>query len=591
MKKVIMIAILSIGCAILIFGLFELASLASFPGKISLKTYQRTTYGVISRFHEGIIYRYPGMVPLLCVSGDYYEMGLQYGVLLQPEIMKALKFYKKILHWQAKKMKIPVPIFTAVLKYKAKKMSHRLPKRFLKEMKGISEGSGVPVDAIITISLFYDVGMSLGCTGLLMRGMNGTIIHGRNNDWFEGSEIGKLTVVVRHSANGFNSVTHIDFPLWMGVETGYNNKGLTFSEETYAIKQTNPRGFPIVFLSRMALETCSTLEEVYQLLDHYKVIGGYGTIWSDRDRAKGAIVELTPIGYAVKELQGSILWNFNHIYDANLRQQQRIQTELGGWNSDREKLALSFSRKTAYNIQEAIEFLRSRKASDGTNFSWCGTKTAICNDSGLQMVVFDPHGDGFYLATGSSYAACENVYHFHEDFSRRPQLFIKAIPIKTVIREAAMIKNSLMDQKKKLKAYVELAQKNNNDANAQFLVAYHSFQQAQWSLFANYARKAYLMKPFIAEYKLFAGIAEYQLQKMGKAIELLQDIVPSELTPLQQIYRLAILEKAWANISWQKSEHYKRMKNAILEKYKAQAYFDEKIKPLLEKLAKGDRKR
>ena len=34
------------------------------------------TEGVKSTFRGGVVYRHPGMVPLLEVSGDHYEMGL-----------------------------------------------------------------------------------------------------------------------------------------------------------------------------------------------------------------------------------------------------------------------------------------------------------------------------------------------------------------------------------------------------------------------------------------------------------------------------------------------------------------------------------
>ena len=590
-KRTTMLVILLFAAAILVFAIFELAKLASFPGKITTPEYEVTTEGGKSTFHDGVIYRYPGMVPLLSVSGDHYEMGLQYGVLLRPEIMKALESYKKILRYEAGKMNIPYPIFTAVLKYKAKRISASLPGRFLKEIKGVSEGSGVPEDAIITISLFYDVGMAMGCAGLLMRGEDGAIIHARNNDWFEGEEIGKLTVVVRHNATGCNSVTHTDFPLWMGVETGYNDKGLAFSEETYGIKEPNPKGFSIVFLARMALESCSTLDEVYQLLDRYQVIGGYGTVWSDRDEGRGAVVELTPTAYAVKELQGSMLWNLNHIYDPELCKQQRAKVRIEGWNWDREEIAVAFPEKPEYEIQDAVKFLRAQKIPIGTDYSWCGTKAAICNDCGLQMVVFHPHGDGFYLAVGTCFAACQNVYHVHEDFSRAPELFMEADPIEPVVKEAATIKNMLMSKEEKLRAYADLAQKYKQDANAHFLVAYHSFQQSRWDLFADYARRAYSMKPSITEYKLFAGIAEYQQKELDKAIELLEDIESSDLHHWQEIYRLFVLEKAWVSKNQEKSFQYRKRKQGILDKYDAHKYYKKKIAPLFEKLDKGDRKK
>jgi len=101
-EKIVMSVTLLFTGAVLAYVVFESVRLASFPGKITTPEYEVTTEGVKSTFHDGVIYRYPGMVPLLSVSGDHYEMGLQYGVLLRPEIMKALETYGKILRWEAK---------------------------------------------------------------------------------------------------------------------------------------------------------------------------------------------------------------------------------------------------------------------------------------------------------------------------------------------------------------------------------------------------------------------------------------------------------------------------------------------------------
>jgi len=94
-------------------------------------------------------------------------MGLQYGVLLKPEILKAVVSYEKILRWQAENMGIPFILLTSMAKYKANEFSKRIPKRFLKEITGVSDGSGVSFDTILTVAMFCDIGESMGCSGIL----------------------------------------------------------------------------------------------------------------------------------------------------------------------------------------------------------------------------------------------------------------------------------------------------------------------------------------------------------------------------------------------------------------------------------------
>ena len=92
------------------------------------------------------------------------------------------------------------------------------------------------------------------------------------------------------------------------------------------------------------------------------------------------------------------------------------------------------------------------------------------------------------------------------------------------------------------------------------------------------------MKPSLAEYKLFAGIAAYQQKEPDKAIELLEDIEPSELNPLQELYRLTVLERTWAAKDPEKSTNYNAQKRAILDKYDAHVYYRKEIAPLFEEL-------
>lgn len=563
---------------ILLVGWFRWTS---FPGKIEQVQYQPKVSGNMASFQQGDIYRYNDLPPLLSVFGTHYQMGLQYGVLLRPEILKALRVYHQILRREAKKRHIPFPLLVAFLKYRAKRMAARLPERFRKEIQGVADGSGVRQDVVLTVSLLYDVAMSLGCTSVLMKGKDGTIIHGRNNDWPESSGLGRLTVVVRHQATGFQTVTHCDFPLWLGVETGMNNAGLGFSEETYGIKRPNPHGLPIVYLARMALETCTNLNDVTKLFDRYRVIGSYGTVWSDRAAGEGMLLEVTPKGKAVKKLQGSLFWNFNHIEDSELRELQRATVDLDGWNLDRELLAREFPLKSKYEISDAVKFLRTQEAEDGTDYSWCGSKTAICNDCGLQMIVFDPGGNGLYLAVGDAYAATKIVYHIFNDFSRPPELFAKALPQKPMIKEAAKIKNGFLTPQQKLNAYLRLAQKYSGDANAQFLAARESFLQAQWDLFIDYAKQAYTLNPSVPEYRLFAGIASLKQHQPQKAVQLLDSLSQVKFYPQQELYRLTALEMAWEDIDSRKALQYQLKRKEIVNRLGIPDYYKENIERLL----------
>ena len=585
-KKTVLWSILAIVAVLVVVLAVFLADLTSFPGNIKETGYDKqvVTLGVKSTFHEGIIYRYPGIVPMMEVSGEYYEMGLQYGVLLRPEIVGGMDAMTKILKWNADEMGVPYPALVGLIKYQARQMAAGLPQKYQDEMKGVSNGSGVPYDTVISCCLFYDVGMGMGCTGVLMRGPDGSIIQGRNNDTaaFGGEELARMTVVVRYKAKGANVVTHMDQPFYMGVETGYSDKGLTFGEETLYVKKPDPNGFSLPYLIRMVMEEASTLDQIYPYFDKYHTIGAYGCVWSDLDAGRGAVVQLTPTAWVTNELKDSLLWNFNRIYDPELAKQQTASVNVSNSNIDREAVASTYPQKPVYTIEDVVKYVRAQTGPDGTDYSWCGTKRPVCNWAASQMMIFDTKSDGFYMAVGPYYAARQDIYHFHDDFSRQPELFMPAVPIEPVVEKAARIENRLISRAEKLQAFINLAKEYKDDANVQFLVAYKAFKLSKLDIFPEYAEKAYAMKPSLPEYQMYAGIAAYQKKNLDKAVTLLEGV--NGRYPEMEIYRLTVLEKASMAKDPQKAALYKAQKQAVIDKNGAQSYYDSKIFPLLDAL-------
>ena len=558
-----------------------------------------TQDGVKRTFHQGTAYRYPGMVPMIEVVGDYYEMGLQYGVLLQPEILSSMNSWGTVLSALARSMGVPPDDLYEMLKGQAAHIARGLPQKYVDEMQGVADGAGIPFEKVQTYCLFYDTLMSFACTGVLMRGPGGTIIQGRNQDTagFGGEEIPRMCVIVRNKAPGCNAVTHFDWVLFMGVETGYNDKGLAFAEETYNISAPNTNGVSLVYMVREAMERCSSLEELYTFLDEvyaapdrHGTIGAYGAVWSDRDEGRGVVTELTPTAWRKWELgdsvppemgDGNILWNFNRIYHPDLVDQQSVGTTIGAGNYDREAIAATFPRKKNYSVKDALNFLGLQIGPDGTDYSWSGSRTPICNSSASQALVFDPKGNGVYFANSVGYSARRDIYHIHDDFSRPPDLFQKGTPPSMLVEYVARIKNSLASPAQQLDAYLALAKQFATDANMQFIVALNSFQQDRWDLFVEYAGKAYDLDQSTAEYKLYAGFGAFKQKNNRDATALLNGVDTSKLSIVQELHRLGVLERADPD----NAAEYANQRQAILDQYGAEGYYTAVILPKIDKLS------
>lgn len=537
-------------------------------------------------FQEGKIYRYPNAVPLLEIEGDYYEMGLQYGVLLFPEIKEAVIEYRKIIRVMAQNFGIPEPFLLAYIKIKAFKLFRKLPKRFREEIKGVSDGSTVPESTVIAVSLLYDVLGSHGCTGLLMKTEACSIIHGRSQEPFGfgfGGLFGNHTVVVKQRPKGFNEITRMEIPLFMGVETGYNDKGIGYSEETYSLSESHSKGFPIVYLSRLILEKASNLEEVVELAEKYTIGVGTGMIWSDQKNGRGLLLEKSPKGQADKEMEGEILWNFNNFIDSTLAQQEPPFVGLLSFNSDREKLALGFPQKEFYGIMDAVSFFRLQVDEKGRNYSWYGSKSAIANAWGQQTVIFDPNGKGFYMSLSEVFSAMDRFIFYSNDFSISPSFVIDSAFLQPKIKKAGKIRTALLSKDKKLEELIQFASEYVNDPNAHFLVAEEAFKQDKWSVFVDHALKSFQLSPEISEYRFYAALATFYQGDLSTCFQILDGI--NDLIPEQEIYRLAIMIRT-ANNEKSKKELESHFL-FLLKQYRAKEHFESKILPKIKQLEKS----
>ena len=549
-----------------------------FPGEIKPGAFetQIKKNGVRSSFRGGNIYRHAGIVPLLDIRGDNLEMGLQYGVLMRPEILKSLDAFGRMIRWAAESMNVGVEEYLKQLRSFALGMMAKVPDRFYNEARGISQGSGVPLDSILMVTCAYDFIMTGGCTSVLMRAENGRVIHARNNDTssFGGAELGRITAVVRRQPVGLHTTVQLDYPLILGIESGFNNQGLAFTEETLSVRQPNPDNFSVNILARMILEECSSLEELPAYFDRYPVIAGYGEVWSSQCEGRGWLVEQTHAGWAKKELEGDILWDFNTIYSADLRKYEKIEKGLRN-DDDREAVARCFPRKEHYTVQDGINFIRA--SDDGTNdHIHFGTRQGICNAGTQQAMVFDPEGQGVYLAWGEQYCSRANFYYIHEDFSIPPDLAAPQIPLSEKMIKMCEASFMLVQSAEKMAAYLGLAQEYPGEAHFQFQVVHQAFLLQKKELFIQYAEKAYQLQPNNAEYRLYAGIAAFWSGDEEESLRRLECFGANELFPKEELYRLTVLEQ----ISHERQDYSTELQ-VLLDRENASEVYCQQIVPLI----------
>jgi predicted choloylglycine hydrolase len=534
------------------------------------------------------------MPPELEVSGDYYEMGLQYGVLLRPEIYKVIDTWGNCITTNQRNMGGNPDRDMKYMYEPAQGMANLLPKRLIDEMKGIADGTGLPLETIIAYSLMYDVGKtwaSTACGGVLLKGANGTVIHARVRDNGDGGSLehAKYLCIIRHKPEGYNAVTEISWPGSIGgLYQGWNDKGITIAHNTLGVKNINSGGFPSGSITRIVLEESSSIAEAEKVLTTNLPVNGYCATVSDQRAGKGAVYELTSTAWAKRELKdNNPVWVFNDIRDPGLYPQQTPSRSMGftpAWgdsNGDRWQVASTFKIKNEYTIDDAIDAMQLITGPDGSDYSWSGTREGISNWMTDVFVTYDTQGKGMYLGLSTSYASRKDIYYFDNDFSKQPTLYRKGTGVKQACQDYADIREKVTLDQEKLKDCVALASKYPDDPQAQFVVGYHAWLLKQPDAYAGYFEKAYSIKPDNAEYKLYAGLAALSSKNNDKSIRILEDIKDSDLYPAEELYRLTALQRAWQNKDQQKSDQYGQQIKAILDKYGSEKVYKSRIVPLI----------
>lgn len=467
------------------------------------------TEGHTSRFRNGIVHRFPGMPAMIEVAGTHYEMGLQYGTLLLPEIKDHLYTNTTLLNMYAAEAGVSAEDYLVRFSEAAAYIARNLPTRFLEELQGIADGSGLALSLVTAFALTYDVFMVGGCTGLLMKTASGRVIHGRTNDTdtFGGIEFAKNYLIIRTRPEGYRTITHISYPLNPGVTNGYSNAGLTFSEETLHVKQSNPHGYSISYLARTYLEENSSMDGFDNFLETHPRIGGYGTVWSEQQAGKGFLFELAPDKYRKTEVQEPLFWNLNHYYNDKLKELEIPSRRLFA-DADREEIAESFKKKQQYTVEDAVQFLRQRKNKAGIDFSCIAHRKGIANEGTTMMTIFDPQGDGFYFALGPSFASCQTVYHLPDTFNERPEAIFPAENLDSTAVLIAAAAGRIRSPQEMIDEYKELLLVLRDKPQIHYRIAEAAKKIGQLARFANHAYAAAEMAPEIPEYRSIAEQAK-----------------------------------------------------------------------------------
>lgn len=199
---------------------------------------------------------------VLHLSGTPYEIGFQHGRLLKEQIARNIAMFIDAPRIQiedaiSKRTRDFFQQLPTLLQY--------VPARFVEEMQGLADGSGIPYDKILLLNLFPEM---FHCSGITLRdkaSRKGDLYHVRVLDYTKGKnlqETAVLMIVAPDSAIPFANVSYAGF---IGSVTGMNKAKIAIGEIGGG-GYGDWNGIPMAFLIRDVLERARTLEDASTIL-------------------------------------------------------------------------------------------------------------------------------------------------------------------------------------------------------------------------------------------------------------------------------------------------------------------------------------
>ena len=295
---------------------------------------------------------YLNSIPVIHLYGNPYEMGNQYGKILNKQL-EALEFISQKFFSKA--------TFEKYLE-QAENLQPNLPYETLEFISGMAVSSGVDYHRLLALNTVPKT----TCSVLAVWGdatSDGRLLMGRNADYnFKKINKGLGLIVVKHPDTG-NATVSSSFLGLAGTFTGMNEKGVCygnmlvyngFEEENYT------GGLPVQLLMQQAAENSNTAREMTDYLTARKHIIPVNVMCADSTEA--IVLELGQEKFAIREGEKKVLAATNYFYSSGMFESPKNDLRLslllnvarknyGQFNLENLKTAMHHARRRNQNLQ------------------------------------------------------------------------------------------------------------------------------------------------------------------------------------------------------------------------------------------------
>lgn len=263
-----------------------------------------------SNLHSGLLSETANTphIRVLYVNGTAYERGYQHGILLREQVRDNLLF----LYKQIQKHILPATVFLELYK----KAEPYIPDTYKEEMRGLADGSEIPLDVIHIVHILPSVtewgghkllrahlkassnteqSFNTSCSNIGAGGLatnNGQFYTVRILDWgiHRISKLHEYPLITIGTGPDTLSYVNIGWVGFLGAISGINEEGITLGEMGYGNPPNETvEGTPMPFLLREVMAKASSLKDVRKIIAKSPGTNSFAYLMSDGKQKKAEL--------------------------------------------------------------------------------------------------------------------------------------------------------------------------------------------------------------------------------------------------------------------------------------------------------------
>ena len=334
-----------------------------------------------------------GIWHLRVQEAGYYESGFAIGRLLSLAEYPAVGFFMR------RRIRFLVNLlYAATRRHFA---SIRIPQRYLEELRGYAEGSGLPYRTLFFMNFVFDILKKYGfhCSSVAITEPEATLV-GRNTDlipWIARAALRWFPPVVLDIAvPGKLRYMHVTPGLFLGVLSGFNERGIAMMSHQIAAtrEKSVPDSLATPLLQRMILEEGTDMAQVGSVIHANPVQRCVSDLITSSAEGLSRIYEITPEAIKVFDANEAWLCCATHFTDTELARLQRHETKV---SQGRLTLMNALATKTRAIPEDVIAMLRNYD----NGLSHLQSGHSPTNEGTYQSMVFDVTGGRIFVSDGT----------------------------------------------------------------------------------------------------------------------------------------------------------------------------------------------